>query len=193
MTEKERFVQGVAQATAAMMEEFRFLGVPVDHPGLKDTPSRVGRAWWEMLEGYRMDPKDILSRAFPGENYDQMIVLRDVPFYSTCEHHLLPFSGVATVGYIPRGDAVVGLSKLARLVDAYSRRLQIQERMTVQIADALEENLNPLGLGVVVRATHDCMVCRGVKKPGAEMVTSVLRGAVIEDSAVRAEFMALSR
>lgn len=193
MTEKERFVQGVAQATKAMMEEFRALGVPVDHSGLGDTPSRVGRAWWEILEGYRMDPKDILSRAFPGENYDQMIVLRDVPFYSTCEHHLLPFSGVATVGYIPRGDAVVGLSKLARLVDAYSRRLQIQERMTVQIADALEEHLSPLGLGVVVRATHECMVCRGVKKSGAEMVTSVLRGATREDPAVRAEFMALSR
>ena len=166
-------------------------GLSLDDPSLKDTPARVARMWEELLAGYGEDPAEILKVCFPS-SYDQMVVLRGVQFHSTCEHHMLPFSGEAAVGYVPAEDGgVVGLSKLARIVDCFARRLQLQERMTDQIAGAIEEHLKPRGVGVLVRATHQCMVCRGVRKPGAEMVTSALRGAMMTEPSARAEFLAM--
>jgi len=157
--------------------------------GLLDTPRRVIKALVEMTRGYHENPVEILKARFEAD-YDQMVVLRGIGFTSLCEHHLLPFIGTATVGYIPR-DRVVGLSKLARLTLCFARRLQLQERMTTQIANALAEHLKPLGVGVVVRAEHQCMACRGVKASGATMVTSALLGEMREDPAVRAEFLRL--
>lgn len=156
--------------------------------GLLDTPSRVVRSWSELYAGYSMDPAKILARTFDRGTYDQMIVLRDIDFFSACEHHLLPFSGVAHVSYIP-GERVVGLSKLARLVECFARRLQIQERMTEQIADALEKHINPRGVAVVVEGRHSCMLARGVNKKQGVMTTSSLRGLFKTEPKCRAEFM----
>lgn len=158
--------------------------------GLRDTPKRVVKALKEMTHGYLLDPSAILSTTFD-VTYDQLVVVRDVPFTSLCEHHVLPFTGYATVGYIP-GDRVVGLSKLARLVDCFASRLQVQERMTNQIAEAIQQHLNPGGVGVMVRATHSCMASRGIKKHG-EMVTSCLLGAIRTEPDARAEFLELAR
>lgn len=162
--------------------------------GLQDTPGRVIRAWQEMTAGYRLNPLEVLKTSsgrdgFSDVNgYDGMIVLSGIPFYSVCEHHLLPFTGQADVGYLPaEGGPVVGLSKLARLVDVFARRLQVQESMTQQIADALYSALGPRGVGVRVRAVHQCMTCRGVRKTGATMSTEVLLGA-FREHAIRAEF-----
>lgn len=140
-----------------------------------------------MTRGYALDPASLLTTDFDADGYDEMIVCRNVRFFSTCEHHLLPFSGMAHVGYVPR-KRVVGLSKMARLVECVSRRLQIQERMTSEIAKAMQTTLDPLGVGVVVQAQHLCMACRGVMKPEADMVTCSLTG-VFREAAVRAEFM----
>lgn len=164
------------------------VGEDPDREGLKDTPDRVVRALEEMTAGYRMRPEDILSKTF-GEDYDEMILLRGIHFTSLCEHHLLPFAGTAYVGYLP--GKVVGLSKLARLVDCFSRRLQMQERITKQIAESLERYLQAKGVGVVLRSSHCCMTCRGVLKGGAEMVTSVMLGVMREDRQARAEFLSL--
>lgn len=158
--------------------------------GLKDTPKRVAKALTEMTAGYRDDPKYILSRVFE-ESYDEIVILRDIPFTSLCEHHLLTFSGTTDIGYLP--GKVVGLSKLARLVDCFSRRLQVQERMTKQIAEAIEEHLEARGVAVIVRSVHSCLACRGVKKSGAEMVTSAMLGLFRSESAARAEFLELCR
>ena len=160
---------------------------PAD-PGVSETPRRVLKAMLEMTSGRHDDPGAILSTTFDKHAYDQMVVLRGVEFVSLCEHHLLPFTGRAVVAYVP-GDRVVGLSKLARLVDCYSRRLQIQERMTQQIADALTEHLRPRGAGVVVAAAHSCMCARGVRKAGAEMVTSCLTGVLRDKPEARAELL----
>ncbi len=160
--------------------------------GLKRTPERVVRAFLEMTRGYEEDVAAILSTTF-AEQCDEMVVLRDVEFWSTCEHHLLPFHGTATVGYLPGSlGRVVGLSKLARAVHAYALRLQVQERLTREIADAVLEHLKAQGVGVVLAATHLCMACRGVKTPGT-MVTSSLLGKFRSDPMVRAEFLALAR
>ena len=166
------------------------LGETPGREGLRDTPRRVKRAMLEMTSGYKDNPATILSARFTAKTYDEMVVVRGIEFWSLCEHHLLPFHGVATVGYIPNGK-VVGLSKVARLVHCFSRRLQIQERMTEEIAQALETHLKPKGVAVVVRATHLCMAMRGVKTP-AEMVTSRLLGGMLEPT-TRAEFLALER
>jgi GTP cyclohydrolase IA len=172
------------------------VGEDPNREGLQGTPDRVARAWREMLQGYNQEPAEVL-KTHKGEDgftdingYDQMVVLSDVPFYSTCEHHLLPFSGIADIGYLP-GDSglVVGLSKLARIVDTFARRLQVQERLTGQIADALQEHLKPMGVAVRLRARHECMSCRGVNK-GGTMATEALVGA-FRDHAVRAEFWSL--
>ena len=177
----------------AVTRILQFIGEDPTRAGLVDTPARVLRAFREMTSGYADDPAVLLSTQFPDE-YDEMIVVRNVEFHSLCEHHLLGFRGSATVAYIPQpGRGVVGLSKLARLVDCYARRLQVQERMTLQIAQAMEEHLSPLGVGVVVRASHSCMGCRGVRKPGAEMVTSSLSGYLKDRPEARAEFLALAR
>src|SRR6185369_2002521 len=146
-----------------------FIGEDPTRDGLIDTPSRVVRAWREMTAGYSEDPAEILSRTFD-ESSDEMIVLRGITFYSVCEHHLLPFYGTASVGYLP--GRVVGISKLARLVNCFARRLQIQERMTRQIAESVEKHLEARGVAVVIRAHHLCMGCRGVRQEETEMVTS---------------------
>lgn len=159
--------------------------------GLRGTPDRVARAWCELTAGYDEDPAAILECCFAGAS-DEMVVLRGISFYSTCEHHLLPFYGTAAVGYLPGARGVVGISKLARLVNCYARRLQIQERMTTEIANAVRDHLGPLGVGVVVRAHHLCMGCRGVMQPASEMVTSAMYGRFRESDAARAEFMRLA-
>jgi GTP cyclohydrolase I len=176
------------EAEKAVYTLLLFIGENPEREGLKDTPKRVVKSLLEMTCGYNQDPKEILSTQFEPENYDEMIVLRDIEFKSLCEHHKLPFSGVATVGYIP-SKKIVGLSKLARLVDCFANRLQVQERLTHQIAHALEEHLEPIGTGVLVKAHHSCMSCRGIKKSGATMITSSLTGVMRKDPACRHEFL----
>jgi len=182
-----------AQARWAVRRLLELLGEDVEREGLVDTPDRVWRMLQEVTSGRGVDVDVLLSKTFPCK-HDEMVVLRGIEFASTCEHHLMPFTGTATVGYIPsteEGGRVLGLSKLARVVDAFSRRLQIQEQLTDQIATAIQGALKPLGVGVVLRAHHGCMGCRGVRKPGAEMVTSRLIGKVRE-GVVRGEFLALA-
>jgi len=163
-----------------------FIGEDPKREGLLDTPKRVMKAWKEMTAGYAQDPKKILSADFHGEGYDQMVCSPEISFYSTCEHHLLSFFGRAHVAYIPR-RRVVGLSKMSRLVECFARRLQIQEKLTKQIADTMQDVLNPRGVGVVIRAKHLCMACRGAKQDTAEMVTCSLTGA-FKHQAVKEEF-----
>ena len=165
------------------------VGEDPDREGLQETPQRLGRAWKQMLSGLAEDPTHHLERVFDtGTN--EMVLVRDIDFFSVCEHHLLPFKGRAHVGYIPADGHVVGLSKLARLVEGYSRRPQVQERLTSQIADAMVQMLRPQGVIVVLEAEHMCMTMRGIQKPGSSTVTSALRG-VMKDPATRAEIMAL--
>lgn len=168
------------------------LGQDCTRDGMKDTPLRVSKAWEELTSGYRLDPSKILATQFELDGYDQMILLRDIEFFSVCEHHLLPFFGRAHVAYIPGGKRVVGLSKLARLVECYAKRFQIQERMTSQIGEAISKILMPVGVGVVVQAQHTCMLARGISKQKAEMVTSYLQGS-FREGAVREEFLSLCR
>jgi len=170
--------------------QLEFIGEDPNREGLQDTPARVVRSWKELFGGYELNPAQILARDFESGNYDQMILCKNVDFFSTCEHHILPFSGIAHVAYVPQ-HRVVGLSKMARLVDCFARRLQIQERMTEQIADAMDENLKPRGIAVVIEAQHFCMACRGVKKQNARMVTSSLRGSFLNEPSARAEFFSL--
>jgi len=158
--------------------------------GLKNTPKRVVESWSELYSGYNQDPKEILDATFNGEGYDGIVLLKDVEFYSTCEHHLLSFTGKAHVAYIPT-DKIVGISKLARLVEVYAKRLQNQERITTQVADALIEHLKPLGAAVIIEASHSCMGCRGVKKNHAIMTTSAMRGVFFDKAEARAELMQL--
>jgi GTP cyclohydrolase I len=180
-----------AEAEAAVRTLIRWAGDDPDREGLLDTPARVARAYEEFFEGYRMDPAGILARTFEEiDGYDEMIVLKDIRFESYCEHHMVPIIGKAHVAYLPR-HRVVGISKLARLVDAYGKRLQIQEKMTVQIADTLQEILQPKGVAVMIEASHQCMTTRGVHKPGVAMVTSRMLGAFREDPATRREFLAI--
>lgn len=180
----------VERAREALRTILSTIGEDPDREGLQDTPDRVIRSWAEIFAGYGQDPATILATTFSEvHGYDEMILLKDIPFHSTCEHHMLPFYGRAHVAYLPN-DRVVGLSKLARLVDCFGRRLQIQERMTRQIAVAIMEHLQPQGCGVVLEAEHGCMVCRGARKEGARMVTSTLEGE-FKNVATRAEFMSL--
>lgn len=165
------------------------IGENPDRGGLKETPERVARAWQHWTSGYGTDPKDVLKEFEDGgEDYDNMVVVKDIPFYSHCEHHMAPFFGTATIGYIPDGR-IVGLSKLSRLLDVFAHRLQVQERLTRQVAHALYDVLRPKGVGVRITARHLCMESRGVKKQGHETVTTELIG-VFRDAAVRAEFLA---
>lgn len=168
-------------------------GIYILREGLIDTPKRVAKAFKHWFGGYDVDIQAILSTQFKdgGEGYDEMVIVKDIPFYSKCEHHMADIFGTATVAYIPDGH-VVGLSKLSRLVDAYSRRLQVQERMTRQIADALQENLTPKGVGVVIKARHMCMESRGICQQGHHTITSALRGVLKEEADARAEFMSLA-
>jgi len=176
---------------SAVRELLAALGEDPDREGLLDTPKRVARMYRELFSGLTTDPAVHLRRVFT-EQYDEIVLLRDIDFFSLCEHHLLPFHGRAHVAYLPDGK-VVGLSKLARTVDAFARRPQVQERMTCQIADALMEHLNPKGAAVVVEAGHLCMKMRGVQKPNGVMITSAVRGVFKTDPAARAEVMELIR
>lgn len=161
-------------------------------PGIKDTPRRVARMFAEILSGAAEDPAKHL-RVIRDEKHDEMVLIKNIPLYSMCEHHLLPFAGVAHVAYIPKGGRIVGLSKIARLLDILSRRLQVQERLTKQAADLLDARLKPLGVMVVVEAEHMCMSMRGAKKPKSLTVTSAVRGSFRNNAATRAEAMTLIR
>lgn len=179
------------EAEAAVRTLLRWAGDDPDREGLKDTPARVARAYEEYFAGYQDDPEDYLSRTFEEvAGYDEMVVLRDIPFESHCEHHLAPIIGKAHVGYLPL-NRVVGISKLARVTQAFAKRMQVQEKMTAQIANCIDKALSPLGVGVVIEATHHCMTTRGVNKHGVSMVTSTMRGAFLENPTTRAEFMAV--
>ena len=160
--------------------------------GLKDTPSRVVNSWDEIFSGYQEDPAEVLSSTFNAEDYDGIVLLRDIEFHSTCEHHLQPFTGRAHVAYIPV-ERVVGISTLARIVELHARRLQNQERITKGIADDLERYLKPLGAAVIIEASHGCMQCRGVKKQNTVMTTSAMRGVFFGTSDARTELMQLIR
>ncbi|BBK35253.1 GTP cyclohydrolase 1 [Allostella sp. ATCC 35155] len=179
-----------AEAESAVRTLIRWAGDRPEREGLKDTPARVARSFAEFFAGYALDPVEVLQRTFEEvEGYDEMVVLRDIRFESHCEHHLAPIIGKAHVAYLPK-TRVVGISKLARVVDIYARRLQIQEKMTAQIANAIEEVLQPHGVAVVIEASHQCMTTRGVHKPGTSMVTSRMLGAFRDDAATRREFLA---
>lgn len=165
------------------------IGEDSNRSGLLDTPERVSKAWLEWTSGYQADIESIFTSFEDGaEHYDQMVTVCDIPFYSHCEHHLASFFGTVTISYIPNGR-IVGLSKFSRLVEAYSKRLQVQERMTNQIADAINEHLKPLGVGVQVKARHLCMESRGIKQQGSHTVTTALKGLMLTDGTVRAEFL----
>jgi len=178
------------RAEAAIRELLFAIGEDPDRDGLKETPRRVANSYAELLAGMSQDPADVLSAVFD-VGHDELVLVKDIEMWSLCEHHLVPFGGVAHVGYIPEeGGRVTGLSKLTRLVDVFARRPQVQERMTTQIADALEAVLNPRGVIVVIEAEHLCMSMRGVRKVGAKTITSAVRGQLL-DPATRAEAMGL--
>ena len=180
----------VARAEAAVRELLIAVGEDADREGLVDTPARVARMYAETFAGLRQSATDVLTTTFD-LGHDEMVLVKDIEIYSTCEHHLIPFHGVAHVGYIPSEDGrITGLSKLARLVDVFARRPQVQERLTTQVADSLMELLEPRGVIVVIEAEHLCMSMRGVRKPGSRTVTSAVRGQ-LRDVATRAEAMSL--
>ncbi len=174
---------------AALRTMIREIGEDPDREGLIDTPERIARMYGELFEGLHMDPAQVLAVGFE-EGHDEMVILKDIPFYSMCEHHFLPFHGIAHVGYLPDGR-IVGLSKLARAVEIFARRPQVQERLSSQIADCVETVLEAKGVGVVVQAEHLCMTARGVRKPGSKMVTSAMRGKFRDDDKTRQEFLQL--
>lgn len=173
----------------AVREILLAVGEDVEREGLKDTPDRVARMYTELLGGMREEPEKHLRSVFT-ENYEEIVLLRDIPFYSICEHHMMPFIGSAHVAYLPSGS-VLGVSKLARIVDSFARRLQTQERLTYQIADFIMNSLKSQGVAVVLEASHSCMTIRGIKKPGSTMVTSALRGIFKRDPKSRSEIMTL--
>ena len=168
------------------------LGEDPDREGLKRTPARVKESFAFLTEGYRQDPRKLIENSVFSDRHEEMVLVKDIPIYSLCEHHLLPFFGKAHVGYIPN-ERIVGISKIARMVDLFARRLQVQERMTNQIADTLMEFLKPKGVGVVVEAEHLCMQMRGVQKRGTSVITSAMLGAFRKRPETRAEFMNLIR
>ncbi|MBV7295933.1 GTP cyclohydrolase I FolE [Corynebacterium sp. TAE3-ERU12] len=180
-----------ARAEAAVRELLLAVGEDPDREGLRDTPARVARAYEEAFAGLHVDPAEVLNKTF-NEDHQELVLVRDIPMYSMCEHHLVPFFGVAHVGYIPGpGGEVTGLSKLARLVDLTAKRPQVQERLTTQVADALVEKLHPRSTVVVMECEHMCMSMRGIRKPGARTVTSAVRGGFKSDARSRAEVMSL--
>jgi len=181
------------QVDDAMMGLEQLIKLCGDNPGrngLEESPFRVVKAFLEYTKGYRMDPEEILGKSFDVV-YDELVLVKDIPFNSLCEHHFAPFFGKAHIAYIPQKNVITGLSKFARLVDAYAQRFQVQERLTAQIADTVESVLQPLGCAVIIEAEHYCMCGRGVKKKGAATVTSSMRGVFREKAEARAELMAL--
>ena len=180
-----------SEAENAVRILLSWAGENPDRQGLLDTPARVVRSYEEFYAGYTEDPEELLARTFDETGgYDEMVLMRDIRFESHCEHHMAPIIGVAHVAYIPK-NKVVGISKLARVVEIFAKRLQIQERFTVQIAKAIENSLDPIGVGVVIEAEHECMTTRGVQKPGVSMVSSCMLRSFRDDPATRAEFMAM--
>ena len=178
----------IEAAEAAAADLLRALGADLADDGLRDTPRRMAQAYAELLT-----PKPFKLTTFPNdEGYDELVLARDIPFHSLCMHHMLPFHGVAHVAYLP-GDRIIGLSKLARVVELFARDLQVQERLTRQVADWLQDNLQPKGVGVVIEAEHLCMSLRGVQKPGSRTITSALHGLVRKDARTRQEFLALTK
>ena len=180
-TKIERAVRDILEA----------IGEDPDREGLRDTPKRIARMYGEIFAGLKADPKDHLEVYFEAEKHEELVLVKDIPFYSVCEHHLVPFYGKAHIGYIPKGGKLTGLSKLARVLETVSKRPQLQERLTATIADTIMEKLNPYGVIVVVEAEHMCMTMRGVKKPGSKTLTSAVRGIFQDDAKSRAEAMAL--
>tara|TARA_R110000824_G_scaffold367453_3_gene556620 strand:+ start:5884 stop:6450 length:567 start_codon:yes stop_codon:yes gene_type:complete len=177
------------KAEEAVRTLLQHLGEDPQREGLQDTPKRVVKALQEMTTGYRMEPAEALGTTF-NEQHDNLVLLKGIRYTSLCEHHMLPFIGTASVGYIP-GDCIVGLSKLARIVDVFARRLQVQERMTEQIAYAINEHIRPKGVGVVIRGHHSCMGCRGVRQQDAEMTTSCMLGVMRDSPQARNELLTL--
>jgi GTP cyclohydrolase I len=182
--DKERIEQAVREILEAIGED-------PDREGLVDTPKRIARMYEEIFSGLKEDPGKHLEIYFQEEQHEELVLVKDIPFYSMCEHHLVPFFGLAHVGYLPKGGKLTGLSKLARVVETIARRPQLQERLTSTIADTLVEKLEPYGVIVVVEAEHMCMTMRGVKKPGSKTVTSAVRGVFKKDAKARAEAMSL--
>ena len=176
--------QVIADGVSSMLKT---IGSEVDAQGTADTPKRVANMYDELLEGYSINPVELLNGAMFDVEYDEMVVVKDIDFYSLCEHHMLPFYGKAHVGYLPN-EKVIGLSKIPRLVEMFARRLQVQERMTQQIASTLEELIQPAGIGVVVEAQHLCAAMRGVRKPNTTMTTSAVRGLFKKNASTREEF-----
>ena len=180
-----------ARIEAAIREILSAIGEDPDRDGLKATPARVARAYAEIFAGLHVDPDEVLQTTFD-ENHDELVLVKDIPLYSTCEHHLVPWHGTAAVGYIPgEHGRITGLSKLARVVDLYAKRPQVQERLTSQVADAIMRRLDPRGVIVVVEAEHLCMAMRGVRKPGSRTMTSAVRGIFQDDQRTRAEALSL--
>ena len=178
----------IAASEAAVLELLRAMGEQPEREGLRDTPKRVARMYTELLSGYRAEPEKIVNGALFNITYDEMVIVRDIEFYSLCEHHMLPFIGRAHVAYMPAGK-VIGLSKIPRIVDVFARRLQVQERMTRQIAECLEQLLEPKGVAVVVEGLHMCTMMRGVKKHDARLTTSAMHGSFRTNPATRQEFL----
>lgn len=176
---------------AAVREILIAVGEDPEREGLANTPARVARMYQELFDGLGQDPGELLNAKF-AESYDELVVLREIPFNSVCEHHLMPFEGKATIAYLPDGK-VIGISKLARVLDVFAHRPQVQERLTSDVADLLMEKLEAKGVAVILRATHSCMTCRGIKKAGSEMITSAVRGKCRSDPRTRAEVMSLLR
>ena len=180
-----------AKIKRAVTDIIEAIGEDLGREGLRKTPARVAEMYAELFAGVKKDPKEVLDVGFE-LGHREMVVLKDIPFYSMCEHHLLPFYGVAHVGYIPNIEGrIIGISKLARVVETIARRPQVQERMTTEIADAIDEGIKPAGVAVVIHAQHLCMIMRGIEKPGSNVITSALRGAFRNRPASRAEFFSL--
>jgi GTP cyclohydrolase I len=193
MSEQRRSGPTQSEAEAAVRTLIEWAGDDPDREGLMDTPGRVVRAYRELFSGYEADPRDYLKRTFDEVGgYDELVVLKDIRVVSFCEHHMLPFLGIAHVGYLPR-NRVVGISKLARVVHGFARRLQIQEKLTAEIAEAIHDILEPKGVGVVLVSEHSCMTMRGVNTPGSRLTTSHLLGEVRDDPRTRQEFFELVR
>ncbi|MFD2673580.1 GTP cyclohydrolase I FolE [Marinicrinis sediminis] len=185
----ERVAENREQIEHHVREILRLIGEDVDREGLLETPARVTRMYEEIFAGYQVNPKDVLGVSFD-ESHEELVIVKDIVYYSQCEHHMAPFFGKVHIGYIPSGK-IAGLSKFARLVEAVTRRLQVQERITSEIADTLMDALGPHGVMVIVEGEHLCMCSRGVKKPGSKTVSSAVRGVFLKDSALRSEFMSL--
>lgn len=186
---KKADLERIEQGVTAILEG---IGEDLSRPGIKDTPKRVAAMLADILGGVHDDPS-LFLKPIKGEKHDEMVLIKNIPLYSMCEHHFLPFAGLAHVAYIPKGGRIVGLSKIARVVEIFARRLQVQERLTKQIADLIDEALNPLGVMVVLEAEHMCMSMRGAKKPKSMTVTSAVRGSFRNSAATRAEAMTLIR